>query len=311
LGWRDLITLYRYRHRTKSFDSALTLTRGNPVGFFAFLANFNPKNDIFTGVARKAKNEPPIIGQMRCNQGRRVANLTFLVPNDVQDSLALLSLLDGLVVQAGERGAYCVLAEVDEGDPLFESLRKAGFAVYGWQRIYNMPFKGRVNYDLPSLWELVTPVAEPGIRHLYQSLVPPLMQVANPLPEDRLFGLYHQQDGEMLAYVESIYGPEGIYLRPLIHPDLGNVPQLLENLEEHLSPLLGRKVYLAVRSHQAWLENALGDVEVLSATRQALMVKHLALTQRVPLANSRLAMFEETGAEPTTSIIKNLSRESG
>lgn len=281
------------------------------MGFFAFMAYFTPKNGVFTGVARVAKNEPPIISQIKCIQGKRVANLTFLVPGDVQDSLALLSLLDGLTVQAGVRGAYCILAEVDEGDPVFESLRKAGFVVYGWQRIYKMPFKGRVDYDLPSLWEFVTPVAEAGIRHLYQSLVPPLMQAANPLPEDRLFGLYHQQEGETLAYVESIYGPEGIYLRPLIHPDLGNVPQLLENLEEHLSPLLGRQVYLTVHSHQAWLENVLGDADVLSSTRQALMVKHLTLTRRVALANSRLAMFEETGAEPTASIIKNLSRESG
>ncbi|MCJ7626428.1 MAG: hypothetical protein MUO76_23295 [Anaerolineaceae bacterium] len=266
---------------------------------------------MITRVAHKGKNELPVIGQVKCVQGKRVAHLTFLAPSDIQDSLELLSLLDGLIVQAGERGAYCVLAEVDEGDPIFESMRKVGFAVCGWQRIYKMPFKGRFDHAQDSLWEFATPVVEAGIRLLYQSLVPPLMQAANPLPADRLFGLYHQQNGETLAYVESIYGPEGIYLRPLIHPDLGNVPQLLANLEEHLSPLLGRQVYLAVRSHQAWLENALGDADVLSSTRQALMVKHLALTQRVTLTNPRRAMFEETGAEPTVSIIKNSSQESG
>ena len=38
----------------------------------------------------------------------------------------------------------------------------------------------------------------------------------------------------------------------------------------------GRKVYLCVRSYQAWLEPVLADLGALATERQAVMVKHLA-----------------------------------
>jgi hypothetical protein len=85
----------------------------------------------------------------------------------------------------------------------------------------------------------------------------------------------------VLAFVEGIYGPRGIYLLPLFHPTVENVDMLISDLLLHLSPLMGRPVYLAVRSYQSWIENALESLQTQAGERQALLVKHLAHTARV------------------------------
>jgi hypothetical protein len=286
-------------------DSALALTRGSPLGPIAFLSQLNPRNGIYTAIGYSSEENKRVIGQVKCVQGRRSAQLTYITPHSASNSSILPVLFEGLAYQAGQWGACSLLAEVDERDPLFEDLRRAGFVVYGWQKIFALPFRGGIDYHQPGLWHFAPPEADHSIRHLYQTLVPPLMQAADPLPKGRLYGLIHHDNKELMAYVESIYGPEGIYLLPLIHPDVENVKLLLANLEGYLSPLLGRKVYLAVRSHQAWLEIALDDVVELKSSRQALMVKHLASFQRVAIANAHLAMIEETHAKASTPILKN------
>lgn len=293
------------RNRVCCFDSSLILTRGNPLGFPAFLSHLNPRNGIITGVVYPSGDEDPVVGQVKCVEGRRNARLTFLLPSDVHQSPALPVLLDGLAQHAGHWGAFGLLAEVDEMAAVFENLRRAGYSVFGWQRIYQIPAMGKSNFEQDAYWRFAEQGDEFSIRQLYQSLVPPLVQAADPLPSGRLYGLIHQSQGQILAYIESVYGPDGIYLRPLIHPDVKDIHSLLNSLEEHLTPLLGRKVYLAVRSYQSWLESPLAAMEADSTARQALMVKYLAATQRMSLANVHRAVIDDVGTEPSaTQMVK-------
>ena len=243
--------------------------------------------------------EDPVIGQIQCVDGWRSARLNFLIPANAHLSPALPALLDGLAQEAGLWGAFGLLAELEESSPLFEPFRRAGFSVYGWQRIFRLPFNGDADTEQPPLWRFAEPVDEIPIRQLFQNLVPPLAQAAEPLSSDRPYGLVHQENGQMLAYLESVYGPDGIYLRPLIHPNVGDINALLRSLEIHLSPLLGRKVYLAVRSHQAWLENPLLVMSSESTDRQALMVKYLAARQRVSLTSIHRSVIDDKGVEPS------------
>jgi len=46
-------------------------------------------------------------------------------------------LIEHLTAQAGEWQAFHVIAEVDETSEVFIALRKAGFAVYAWQRVWD------------------------------------------------------------------------------------------------------------------------------------------------------------------------------
>ena len=281
------------------------------MGLLALVSHLNPHNGIITGVVHPSGGEPPAIGQVKCVEGRRSAHLTFLLPEDVHDSPALPALLDGLAQEAGLWGKLGLLAEVDELHPVFEVLRRAGYSVYGWQRIYQIPFENQAEGDDVPLWTFAESQDEIPIRQLYQSLVPPLVQAAEPLPAGRLYGLIYRENGAVLAYLESMYGPEGIYLRPLIHPNVDNVGALLRNLEGYLSPLLGRKVYLAVRSYQSWLENPLMTMTPDSTARQALMVKYLASRQRVALTNVHRAVIEDAGAEPSAPQMVKKARIDG
>ena len=110
----------------------------------------------------------------------------------------------------------------------------------------------------------------------------------------------------MLAYVEGMYGPAGIVLYPLIHPGVDNVSELLADLLHNLPSRLGRPVYMAVRSYQAWLETSLQQLDGQFSPRQALLVKHLVTPQRVGVL-ARYGVMEKTQAEPTASMVQSVT----
>ncbi len=93
-------------------------------------------------------------------------------------------------------------------------------------------------------------------------------------------------------------------MQPLIHPAVENVSRVLASLLARQPTLLGRPVFLAIRSYQAWLETIVRDLEFQVAPRQALMVKHLVLHQR-DVAPARHAVLEKYSTEPTAPMIQN------
>ncbi len=319
-------------------DSALLLTRGNPAGFIANLGRLHPARGFFTGVTAGSLDDVPLIGQVIYRLGSRSARLSFIAPGQICDSRELPDLLEGLAWQAGNWGAYHVLGELEEVCPAFEGMRRAGFSVYAWQRIWKMPLgpgdgsqpasgykltdparalkdepktrprdgrNGNGAHGASSIWQPVREEDEFAVRSLFQNLVPPLAQSADPLAIRRQRGLVYHQGSEIMAYAEGVFGPRGIYLYPLIHPDIDNAASLLKALPEALTSLVGRPVYLAVRSYQAWMENTLIDLGATGSPRQALMVKHLTQAQRVPL-NARLVQIENRQAEPAKSITQSV-----
>jgi len=285
-------------------DSARSLTRGSPLGMAANLSLLQPSRGFFTGVTSNGKNGMPLIGQVSYHLGGRSARLSFIAPGSVCDSPDLPGLLEGLARHAGEWGAFHVLGELEEVCPAFESMRLAGFSVYAWQHVWRLP--AGISNGGTNPWQPVREVDEWAVRSLFQNLVPPLAQSAEPLTIRRPGSLVYRQGGEIMAYVEGVFGPRGIYLTPLIHPDIEDEVSLLKSLPAALGPLLGRPVYLAVRSYQAWLENTLAGLEAQSSPRQALMVKHMTLAQRA-LLSARLVQIEGRQAEPAKSVAQNIS----
>jgi hypothetical protein len=245
--------------------------------------------------------------------GDRSAHLAFLMPEPGLTQPGLVNLLEHLASQAGSWGAFHLLAEVEENSCAMEGLRRSGFSVYAWQRIWKFtpvnerPANGMAKEDSMKNgnfpWQPSTSIDEFAIRNLYQSLVPPLVQSAEPLISRRLVGWVYRQEGEILAYMEGIYGPHGIYLQPLIHPAVENVSHVLSCLLQRQPSLLGRPIYLAIRSYQAWLETVVRDLECQVGPRQALMVKHLVLQQRVALQAGRHRVLEKYKAEPTVPMV--------
>jgi hypothetical protein len=290
------------------------------------MTDFHPAYGSCNLVARAGKGSPKLIGKMLYRMGARSARLTYILPYSAAGSPALNLLLEQMARMAGQWGACNILAELDEDHVAFDPLRRAGFIVYAWQKVWR--FLPQLNEQSPtdgahgsdrsgrgkknSLWRPATSSDEVAIRNLYHNLVPPLVQGAESSPGQRLPGMVYRQDGELLGYIEANYGPRGIFLNPLIHPSVDDADELLNSLRHSLSPLFNRPVYLAVRSYQAWLETFLQQMDAEVSPRQGLLVKHLVTLQHVPVtANARLSVIENVTAETSAPMVRNIHTDKG
>ena len=276
LDLRDLPHLYHLRSDTISLDSARTLTRGNPLGAVGLMAYVNPARHIYASIADG--NGVSLLGGIIHTRGESFAKLLYLAPSSRLDHPDLPALIDHLSAEAGGWGAFHVLAEVNEASSTFDGLRKSGFSVYAWQRMWEISqitesgSRISVNENGSSHWERAESVHQAVIQSLYQQIVPPLLHPVEPVPR-RAAGWMVEKDGK--CYVNVTQGVYGIVLTPLIHPEVVDVGAKIISLVDHLRDRRNRPVYLRVRSYQAWLEPALVDLGAHSAERQAVMVKHL------------------------------------
>ncbi len=285
-------------------DSALRLTHGNPFRLAGLLTRLRPTNEFFTAVAPAANGFGPLIGQVFYHGGEKSAHISYLLPLDGISSPALPALLEALAWQAGDRGAFHLLAEVEERSPAFEGLRAAGFSTYARQRVWRMD---ALPAALPEAdqWRQSVSVDEHAIRNLYHSITPPLVQAAEPFHLHLSHGLSYFHDGELVAFVDVAAGPRGVYVHPLIHPDVAETPALLASLMARLHPAPNRPVYLAVRSYEAWLEPPMEDLGANVGPRQAVLVRHLASAIRDLQALPHLSVLERR-IEPGAPIAQNI-----
>lgn len=295
--------MLRHRDQILPLDHARLLTHGSPLGLATLLVPLSLSSASYTAVATQTQPRLNLIGQAIYNAGERSARLEYMLPASASGSPALLGLLDELSSQAGALGATSILAEVAPDDPAFESMRRCGFSVFAWQHIWQFPPAAAGN-GASSRWESARSLDEFAVRGLFAALVPPLVQSAEPFNPARS-GYVYRQRGDLLAYAAQTVGPRGVYLQPIIHPDVEDAPALMASLLEQMPT--GRPLYLALRSYQAWLTPALEQLGGQPSPRQALLVKHLALTQRAAVPAVRRAVLEQRG-EPTAPIINQAER---
>ncbi len=276
------------------------MTRGNPAGPLSIFNHLNPAQGIYTGIT---VNHTALIGQTLYAPGGRSARLSFLTPEDSLDQPDLSSLLEGLAAQSGEWGALHLLAEVSEMSSALELLRRNAFTIYGRQSIWRFT---EARADTPAqgsrIWIPASPAAEINARCLFQQLVPPLVQAAEPFT-DGIQRLIHRQDNELMAYVEICSGKQGVFVMPVFHPDVHNAQLLLQALLQQLPPSRPRPLYFCVRSYQGGLDASLTEMGGERMSQQALMVKHLAALQRsfAPLKNP---VREVLKADPGLPIVQ-------
>ncbi len=249
-----------------------------------------------------------LISQILHSSGERSARLNFLVIENSKNFNETLELWDYLNGKAGEMGALNVLAEVSESSPVFESLRKTGFSPYGWEAAWKLPKKITASPASDHEWSIAVPTDDPQLRTLYQSLVPPIVQAAEAYSNGGTRRLVYRENDEIVAFVESSTGPNGLYLRPLIHPAVLDINSLLISLISQFDDI-GQPVFLQVRSYQAWLLNTLEIIGGESSNHFTLLVKHLAVLQRngVIITNGKLVKNRQ--AEPTTPMVSHLSMD--
>jgi hypothetical protein len=269
LDLRDLPTIARCRNDSITLDSVRSLTRGHPLSAAGFFSYFNPARHVYGAVTNG--NNDALLGGVSQTRGQAFAKLLYLAPASRLDHPDLRSLIEHLSAEAGAWGAFHVLAEVDELNRAFSALRKAGFSVYAWQRIWDV--SNVAGADKRPEWTHMRPVNLPVVQSLYHQIVPPLLQpVESLLARPRGF---ISMDG-MKCYVNLSSGVYGIMLTPLIHPEAIDVGPKLAELISHMPNRGERPIYVCVRSYQTWLEPVLADLGARAGERQAVMVKHLA-----------------------------------
>jgi hypothetical protein len=267
LDFLDLPYIARYRNDTLPLDSARALTRGHPLGAAGFLSYFNPARHLYAAIAKE--NGASVLGGVIHTRGDTYAKLLYLTPSSQLDHPELPLLLDHLAIEAGKWGAFHILAEVDEMSDAFIVLRKAGFSVYAWQRMWDV--SNLTEAGSGSGWKRSRSVDLSAIQSLYYQIVPPLLHPIEPAPS-RPVGLISTDGIKCFASMTS--GVAGIVFTPLIHPEASDVGTQLAELV-NTPDRRGRSVYFCVRSYQAWLEPVLEDLGARATSRQAVMVKHL------------------------------------
>jgi len=303
-GWRDLPLLKRYRNCGLYLDSTRVLIHGPmmiPMG--ALITFLGPSTRIFTyRCENNSQASKPLVGQVIYLMGASYARLSFLAPEDAIEQPELSALTDFLAVQMGSQGAFHILADVDESNPIFQLLHRVGFAIYARQRIWRLDDQpiGEAN---AVTWRASRSRDAIGVRSLYCNVVPGLVQQVEPLPKKDLKGVVYYQNNDLHAFVELKYGRSGIWVQPFVHPDAEDFDRHLIHLLQDLPGRRKRPLYICVRSYQSWLETAIEAMGAQPGPQQAVMVRHLTVSRRVTQSYS-LPAINGTRTEPTAPIVR-------
>jgi hypothetical protein len=277
LALLDLPYIYSFRDEAIGLDTARTLTRGNPLGAVGLFAYVNPARHIYSAITNGEGES--VLGGIVHHRDDTFAKLLYIAPSSQLNHPNLPELIENLAGQAGIWGAFHVLAEIAETSDAFVALRKSGFSVYAWQRMWDVAEimeagSGRRPEPVEGFdWMRVKSVDLPSVQSLYHQIVPPLLHPFESQPKSAAGWMCNEG---VKCYVSMVNGVYGIVLTPLIHPEATDVSRKLASLINNLPDRRNRPVYLCVRSYQAWLEPVLADLGAKGAERQAVMVKHLA-----------------------------------
>ncbi len=275
LDWRDLPALHRNQNESVFLDTPLVLTRGAMLIPGALVSALAPSMGVFTCIANGDNDAAAILGQCMHFSGKPFAHLTFLTPRDALNSAATRALIEYMLVLSGERGALRMLAEVDEGSPAFETLRRSAFSIYTRQRIWRLDDEPPARFE-GLTWRPAGAQDELPVRILYNSLVPGLVQQIEPFATQRPKGMVYYGQGELLAYVDLKYGLHGIWAQPFVHPDAADMTEHFLDLLCKIPNRRARPVHVCIRSYQAWLESAVEELGAEAGPRQAVMAKNLS-----------------------------------
>ena len=301
--WRDVTTLHRNRNHGLYLDTALALTGPMmPVPVSALISSVVPVTGNHTLVStEKTESGQRVIGQFSHPQDSLYAHLTFVSPEKAIQTTQASTLLDALAYRAGQRGAHSLLADVNERSAAFKVMRRAGYAIYGRQRIWEIKRTLPAN-DVDSPWSDAGGHDASAVRTLYHSVVPGIVQQTEPPPWENLSGKVCYRNGELLGFAQITAGSNGILIEPFLHPDINAVSLHLSSLIDSFANRRERPVYIVVRSHQAWLELYLTELGALPGSRQAIMVKRLILPRKIALPIKVPAAALETAQPEITSL---------
>ena len=221
-------------------------------------------------------------GQVRLeNQGAR---LNWLLPLGFTEKDPLPELLDNLSMEAGLRGAKFMLASTRVDNCLFETLRRAGYCLYGWQSIWDISQGLGKTKIQQSAWFKPDSGDALELTRIQRKLLSPAAQSVTALALQELPDFALKIDGVVKGYANiSCFNN-----KVLITPVLMNT---VENAETVIAALINEffstadKIYLHQTADAAWLSTDLEKLGTQVTPREELLVKHFAAMQKLPSAD--------------------------
>jgi hypothetical protein len=301
--WRDVSLVKTMADDGVCLDSGTSLTEGcHPLqnALLAYLMPMaGPPTYIWRGSARQGNGRsgagkkdqttsggrPAVYGQLRHRAGAEHARLLYMAPLSAVSGNGWQHVLERLAVEAGQRRAQNLLADVHEKSPAYDALREAGFAIYARQSIWRLEPGAMVSSPVsPAALRAATRSDVFAVQTLYSNVVPRLVQQVEPGPRHIERGYVLEESGEMLAYLDVRRGPAGIWVEPVLHPEAYDLSEAV--LQACLQVLSGRKekpLYVCVRRYQHWLQEVVKRAGFETSASQAVMVKRLALRRSEPV----------------------------
>jgi hypothetical protein len=307
--WRDVGLVKTLADRGVCLDSETGLTEGNHPLQHALVAYLMPMAGAPTLIWRADGQHHAAFGQLLHRPGDEQARVLFIAPAAQHAIEGWQNVIERLVVEAGERRAQSLIAEVNDKSAEYDTLREAGFAIYARQ----------------TLWKLASPPAgsdgasvalRPAVRAdtiavstLYSNVVPRLVQQVEPGPQHIERGYVLQENGELLAYLDVRRGPQGVWIEPFLHPEADDCAEAVLAACLRLLPGQADKpVYLCLRRYQNWLHEVVARVGFEPLGSQAVMVKRIAVRLSEPVLKP-LPVVEGQVPTPIVSTRYNASDE--
>ena len=281
----DLPLMLRLKQNAIVLHSELGLTEDARGQNSALLSSIVFPRGLHTLVARVYDKD--VVGQFRLRPGETNAHIVYLAPTleDDADDAIWLHMLDAMAEQAGSNDAHSLVGEVETSHRLFETMRRAGFAVYSRQVIWRHRPMAAASRSAGLKLAAETDDDQIGIAALLGSTIPRILQTVMG-PSTDMAGLVYRVDGRIEAYLAYSEGKHGVYLMPYLHPEvLSEAPAIIAAALRQIEGCRKLPVYICVRGYQGWMENAMLDLGFDSWLEQAVMVKHLT-------AGVRQASFE-------------------
>lgn len=303
----DLPLMLRLKQNAIVLHSELGLTEDARGQSSALLSSIVFPRGLHTLVAHL--DDKDAVGQFRYRSGESNAHIVYLAPtlDEHDDDSIWLHMLDAMAEQAGKNGGQTLVGEVEVSHRLFETMRRAGYAVYSRQVIWR---HGPV--EPASLKTGLTVTAETaddgiGIAALLGATVPRILQTVMG-PSTDMAGLVHRKRGQIEAYIAYSEGRHGVYLMPYLHPEvLGEAPDIVAAALRQIERCRKLPIYVCVRGYQGWLENTMLDLGFEPWLEQAVMVKHL--TAGVRQASFESVSVAASGGQKPAATLRMLSAD--
>lgn len=297
LRLHDLPFAYRKVGHGVNFDVELNLTVGSDGLQRALMAAIGRVQ----GYVLRRSNDSALglLHFLGNDQHARLAYVSPALDHGGAESL-WLDLLDGLAVMAGQRGNVTILAEVNADAREFETLRRAGFAAYTRQTLWERP-PGPVDPPQHPL-RRARPYEETTLLSIYGAVVPGLIKRVEP-PPTRADAVYVLPGRDGLDGMVAVFqGGQAALIEPYLCPDVTVGTAALIHAGLAAVDAEKRTVYCRAREYMGDLGAVLPGLGFVQRTAQAAMFRHTAARIAARAPEAAVVEAIEGGLPLPTSI---------